>query len=58
VKPILEEYDDGTIEKFVASYEEHFFDDFDSLFYDEIESCDFDNLLVLYIRKNSVCFGI
>jgi len=57
VKPKLEEYDDGTAESFAKSYDERFFEDLDTLFYNELESCDFDNLLVLYIRKNMTCFG-
>ena len=57
VKPKLEEYDDGTAESFVKSYDECFFNKLDQLFYDELETCDFDNLLVLYIRKNAACFG-
>lgn len=52
---LLEQYDDGTIEGFSASYEEHLFDDLDDEFYDE--TVDFEDMLIEYIRANEKYFG-
>ena len=53
----LEEYDDGSIETFMKSYEEDFFNGLEDSFYKEIKMCDFGMLLVSYIRDHSDCFG-
>lgn len=52
---ILDQYDDGTIESFSASYEEHLFDHLDDRFYDE--TVNFEDMLIEYIRNHEEYFG-
>lgn len=51
----LKKYNDGTAESFVASYDEHLFEQFDNDFYKEEPS--FHYQLEAYIRKNQNYFG-
>ena len=52
-KPVLDKYDDGTLESFFDSYQEKIFEELDGKFYDECDSID----SAPYIRQNAECFG-
>ena len=52
-KPVLDNYDDGTLESFFDSYQEKIFEELDDKFYNECDSIN----SFKYIRQNAECFG-
>ena len=57
-KPVLDSYNDGTLESFSASYQERIFDDLDNEFFDGCDYLGYDDAkYVQYIRQNAECFG-